>query len=70
MLSGGAAAEVFLSHDDVALLYLFDELFINILHTMCGELRRIRGIQIAGRDDHVRIDIIAVFEYASFCIFH
>jgi hypothetical protein len=38
VLPGGAAAEIFLRHDDVPRLYLMDKLLIDVLHTMLRQL--------------------------------
>ena len=61
VLSRGAAAKVMPAHHNFAPRRLGRKIGINILHTMFGQLRRVRGGKITGRDDHIRIYIIAIF---------
>ena len=44
MLSGRTAAEVFIRNNDIAGLYVFDEILVNILHAVLCKLCRIGGI--------------------------
>ena len=44
VLSGRTAAEVFIRNNDIAGLYVFDEILVNILHAVLCKLCRIGGI--------------------------
>ena len=44
MLAGRTAAEVFIRNNDIAGLYVFDEILVNILHAVLCKLCRIGGI--------------------------
>ena len=61
MFSGGAAAEILVGYDDVALRHLSGKLRVDVLHAVLRQLLRIGGIEISGRDDDVRIDVVPVF---------
>ena len=68
VLAGGAAAEVPAADHDVAVFHVVDELFVDVLHAVGGQLLGIGGVQVAGWDDDVRIDVIGVFENRTVCI--
>ena len=57
-----AAAEVLSAHHQVALLDAGDERLIDVFHAMAGQLGGALGVQVAGRDDNVSVDIVAVFK--------
>ena len=60
VLAGGAAAEVAPRDDDAARFALALEIAVQILHAVGGQLGGIGGVEVAGGDDDVRIDVIAV----------
>ena len=62
MLAGRTAAEIAARDDDAARLALFLEIAVQILHAVGGQLGVIGRVEIAGGDNHVRIDVIAVFD--------
>lgn len=68
VLAGGAAAEVVLRHDDIALPYLFYEIGIDIFHAVSGKLAFGRGVQVSCGNDDVRIDVALIFEYVTFYV--
>ena len=69
MLPAGAAAEVLAPHHDVARLHPGDEGLVNVLHAVVRQLPGILGVQVAGGDDDVGVDVVTVFEYRTSC-FH
>ena len=70
VLTGGAAAEVPAAHHDVAVLDVVDEVLVNVLHAVAGQLSGILRVQVAGRDDDVGIHVIRVFENRTVCVVH
>ena len=68
VLTGGAAAEVPAAHHDVAVLDVVDEVLVNVLHAVAGQLSGILRVQVAGRDDDVGIHVIRVFENRTSCV--
>ena len=70
VLTGGAAAEVPTAHHDVAVLDVVDEVLVNVLHAVAGQLSGILRVQVAGRDDDVGIHVIRVFENRTVCVVH
>ena len=68
VLTGGAAAEVAGRDNDVARVHILDEIRVDVLHCVGGQLLRVCDIQITCGDDNVGIDIIAVLENLAFCV--
>ena len=66
MFARGAAAEVFTADHDVAGLDIFREGGVYIHHAVLGQFLRIEGIQVTGRNDDVRVDVVAVAPNLSF----
>ena len=53
-------------HDDVAGLHVLDKVLVDVLHAVGGQLFGVLGVQVAGGDDDVGIDVVRVFENVSF----
>ena len=66
MLARGAAAEVAAADHDVAFLDIRCEALVDVDHAVLGELFRVKRVEVTGRDDDIRIDIVAVAPYFSF----
>ncbi len=66
MLAGGAAAEVLVGDDDVTGLDTLHEGRVEVLEAVLRELCRVGRVEIAGRDNHVGIDVTAVAEDVAF----
>ena len=62
MLPGRTAAEVGTAHDDVARLHGLGKVRVDILHTVGGQGFGIGIVQMAGRNDHVGIHVVAIFK--------
>ena len=69
MLTGGAAAEIRLADHDITLLNVMNKVFVDILHTVGGQLLVVGDVEVPRRDDDVGINIVAVFMNGSMC-FH
>ena len=61
VLTGGAAAEVLATDDDVACIKLLQEVLVDVLHRVARQLLLILNREISSRDDDIRIDIVAIF---------
>ena len=68
VLTGGAAAEVPAAHHDVTVLHVLDEILVDVLHAVAGQLLGVLGVQVAGRDDDIGIHVVRVFENRTFCV--
>ena len=60
VLTRGAAAEILSADHDIALLNTARERRVDVLHAVCCERLRLERVEIACRDDNVRVDVIAV----------
>ena len=69
VLTGASAAEVEVSHHDVAGLHLVDEILVDVLHAVGSKLLVVCGVEVTRRDYYVRIYIIAILMYYAVC-FH
>ena len=69
MLAGRAATKVPAADHDIAGLYLFGKAFVNVDHAVGGQFLGIKGIEVAGGNDDVRIDIVSIGPSFSF-VFH
>ena len=49
-----------LGDDDVARLHAVHEVGVDVLHRVARELLRVVGVEVAGRDDDVGVDVAAV----------
>ena len=58
---GGAAAEVDPGHHHISGLHFVNEVLVDVLHAVGGQLLVVRGVQIAGGDDHVGVHVVPVF---------
>ena len=65
VLTRRTAAEVVARNHDIACLYFVFEVDVDIFHAMGRELFFINRVQIACGNDHVRIDVVAVFDCFS-----
>ena len=63
-----AAAEVYARDHDVAVFDAVDEVLVDVLHAVGGELLVTLGVQIARGDDDVRIDVIPILMDNAVCI--
>src|SRR5699024_12014939 len=68
VLPAGAAAEVPAAHHHVAGLHFGDKALVDVLHAVGRQLFGVLGVQVAGRDDDVGIDVVRVFENVAFCV--
>ena len=66
VLAGRPAAEVPAGDDQVAGPDRGRELRVDILHAVAGQFRRIVSVEIACRDDDVRVDVVSEFVDFSF----
>ena len=62
------AAEVYARDHDVAVFDAVDEVLVDVLHAVGGELLVALGVQIARGDDDVRIDVIPILMDNAVCI--
>ena len=60
MLARAAAAEVLLGNNNVALLNLLHEVGVKVFQAMLREPLGLGGIQVAGRNDDVGVDVAPV----------
>jgi hypothetical protein len=60
------AAEIRSGDDDVAGADEIDKILVDILHAVERQLGRIGRVQVARRDDHVGVDVGAIFKNFSF----
>jgi len=60
VLARAAAAEVLAGDDDVAGPHARDEPRVDVFHAVPGELGRVVGVEVPGRDDDVGVDVAAV----------
>lgn len=68
VLARRAAAEVYARDHDVAVFDAVDEVLVDVLHAVGGELLVALGVQIARGDDDVRIDVIPILMDNAVCI--
>ena len=61
-------AEVYARDHDVAVFDAVDEVLVDVLHAVGGELLVALGVQIARGDDDVRIDVIPILMDNAVCI--
>src|SRR5699024_477711 len=66
VLPAGAAAKVPAAHHHVPGLHPCDKVLVDVLHAVGGQLFGVLGVQVAGGDDDVGIDVVRVFENVSF----
>ena len=57
MLSGGAAAEVFLRYDNVTFFHIFDKVLVNILHAVSRQFCWVGRIQVSCGNDNICIHV-------------
>ena len=62
MLTRGAAAEVLTAHHDVPSLDAGNKALVDVLHAVARQLGCALGVQIAGGDNDIGINVIAVFK--------
>ena len=67
MLARRAAAEVLVGNNDVARLYVLHELGVDIFHRVRCEFFGVSNIEVAGRNNNVGIDVIAILENSALC---
>ena len=60
MLPGRPAAEVPAGHDNVPGLYVGGEGGVDVFHGMFAQLFEIGDVQVAGRDNHIRVHMVSV----------
>ena len=65
VLARAAAAEVLVRHDDVAGARAADEAGVEVLQAVPGELCRVRGVEVAGGDDDVGVDVTPIAKHGS-----
>src|SRR5574341_1496715 len=58
-LARRAAPEVRLGDDHVAALHLPDERRVSVFHAMLGQFARVGGVAVPGRDNGVRVNVLA-----------
>ena len=54
----------------ISVVDVVDEVLVNVLHAVAGQLLGILRVQVAGRDDDVGIHVIRVFENRTVCVVH
>jgi hypothetical protein len=65
MLTARTTTEILVSYHDIALFHLFDEILVDILHTVGGQLLVIGGIEIPRWDDYIGIDVVPISKNRS-----
>ena len=64
MLTGRTAAEILAAYHDVPFHHVAGKrrilMLIAVLHAMSRQILRVKGVQIACRNNHIRINIVAV----------
>ena len=68
VLARGAAAEVFIRDDDVALFDLTYEIRVDVLHAVLCKLIGVGSVEVSCGNYHVGVDVVLVFENRTFSV--
>ena len=50
---------------DIAGLYLFGKAYVNVDHAVGGQFLGIKGIEVAGGNNNVGVDVVAILENSA-----